>query len=592
MKKIIAMLMSFSLILSVITVSAIEYPQKFYDVAKDHWAFEQIAELTNRGVINGYTDGSFKPNNTVTRAEWAKIMVGTAGIPVTDTTPYFSDTQNHWALSYINAAKPYLTAYADGTYRPDQAIVREDVTMAMVRLKGYDLSAVDFSVLSKFTDMDSVSNNIKTYVAIAVEKGLISGYEDNTFRGQATLTRAEAATLLWRAFQLGNNDKVTDVIADNSQQTTSPSHTVTPTPDTKPSTPPAQKPKETQNQTPDAKTENKPENREPIEEQPPEEPPAPKKYSVETIAKPSAVRSMVIDASGDIYYLSKNQIKKIENGKETTLALDLSTEIVESEAAQLSGIQPDSFYGATITALESDRPIRFQDPELQFLSYDAANDTIYVTAYCKTNSKTSYKTYTLIGVWNIAEPSEPVATQYFNHDAYASPVERYTPQHNFHSVVNRSNIIFYGYSYGGNPPFCSINLTTGIANEYSEGVSTHDCDTFGILNGNLCVLNGSDDTIMQYQVGQKEFKNIYLDGSVSLRNMQSAVAHDNAFYCIKDSNVYQINAQGTIQLFVDSAEVDFLDGLPIESVGEMAFDPDGNLVFHDTKNGVIRRINI
>ena len=96
----------------------------------------------------------------------------------------------------------------DCTFRPDQAAVREDVTLSMVKLKGYDVSNVDYSYLSQFTDTNSISNSLKAYVAVAVEKDLISGFDDGTFRGQDTLTRAEAATLLWRAFQYGNDNKV------------------------------------------------------------------------------------------------------------------------------------------------------------------------------------------------------------------------------------------------------------------------------------------------------------------------------------------------------------------------------------------------
>lgn len=216
MKKLTTLLLTLAMLVSISTTSlAVDtpsksYPQRFYDVPKDHWAFEYIAELVDRGVLAGYEDGSFKPEGTVSRAEFAKIMVGAAGVPTNDNSVYFSDMQNHWAIPYVNAAKDYLTAYADNTYRPNQAAVREDVTMAMVKLKGYDVSNVDFSYLSDFTDTDSISNSVKKYVAVAVEKDLISGFEDNTFRGQATLTRAEAATLLWRAFQYGNDNKITD----------------------------------------------------------------------------------------------------------------------------------------------------------------------------------------------------------------------------------------------------------------------------------------------------------------------------------------------------------------------------------------------
>lgn len=210
MKKFISVL-TVALVFTTSTAFAKEYPQKFWDVPKDYWAFEYIADLADRNVINGYEDGAFKPEKTVSRSEWAKIMVDAAGVQVSDNALYFTDMSGHWANKYVNAAKNYLTGYADGSYRPDQAAVREDVTVAMVRLKGYDLSEVDYSYLNNFRDVDSISNYAKGYVAVAVKNNLISGFEDNTFRGQATLTRAEAATLLYRAFQHGNADKTTSV---------------------------------------------------------------------------------------------------------------------------------------------------------------------------------------------------------------------------------------------------------------------------------------------------------------------------------------------------------------------------------------------
>ncbi len=230
-KKAISIIISITTLLSLFSiVTAKEYPQKFWDVSKDHWAFTYIADLADRGVINGYEDGSFKPERTVTRAEWSKIMVDAAGVQSNDNAVYFTDMKNHWANKYVNSAKKYLTGYTDGTFRPEQAAVREDVTVAMVRLKGYDLSDVDYLYLANFTDFDSISNYAKGYVAVAVQNNLISGFEDNTFRGQATLTRAEAATLLYRAFQHGNADKIVNtptepIVTDSPGASSGPSST-------------------------------------------------------------------------------------------------------------------------------------------------------------------------------------------------------------------------------------------------------------------------------------------------------------------------------------------------------------------------------
>lgn len=211
-KRVVSCLVVFTLI--GVNVFAKEYKQRYWDVDKNHWAFGYIADLSDRNVINGYEDGSFRPEHTVTRAEWSKIMTEAAGIVSADSRLYYTDVDGHWALKYINAARGYVTSYSDGTFRPDQAITREDVTVALVRLKGYSTADVDYSYIADFKDVDSLSNFAKVFVAVAVEKGLISGYEDKTFRGQGTLTRAEAATLLYRAFQMGSDNKVTKTVEE------------------------------------------------------------------------------------------------------------------------------------------------------------------------------------------------------------------------------------------------------------------------------------------------------------------------------------------------------------------------------------------
>ena len=338
MKKLLALLLSVTMLCGSAATALAEnkdYPQRFYDVPKDHWAFEYIAELVDRGVIAGYEDGSFRPSSTVTRAEFAKIMVCAASVPTTDNNVYFTDMQGHWAVPYVNAAENYLTAYSDNTYRPDQAAVREDVTMAMVRLKGYDVSNVDFSYLSGFTDTDSISNNIKAYVAVAVEKGLISGFEDNTFRGQGTLTRAEAATLLWKAFQYGSDNKVIDTPTEIAEPITAADNTVettktTPKPTAKPTPKPTEKPEPTEKPTPE----------------PTEEPtPTPKPYSVDTIAKANVENSysFTFDNDDTIYYIDGSEICSLDiDSGSTDVIADLDDLTVDNDEMTLSDFEASS----------------------------------------------------------------------------------------------------------------------------------------------------------------------------------------------------------------------------------------------------------
>jgi len=112
---------------------------RYPDVHEDDWYYVAICTLTNGGLIEGYPDGTFKPDNPITRAELATIICrfdekyGT--LPITEG---FEDVEGHWAESYVEfaATRRYVVGYPDGTFRPDQPITRaETVTMVNRCLK-------------------------------------------------------------------------------------------------------------------------------------------------------------------------------------------------------------------------------------------------------------------------------------------------------------------------------------------------------------------------------------------------------------------------------------------------------------------------
>ena len=215
MKKIVAVILAVSTILANSVVFADDSSKRFNDVDSNDWAFEYITELSNRGVINGYDDGSFKPSKTVSRAEWAKMMVDAVGLPTADNNVYFADMADHWANKYVNAARDCLKEYSDGTFRPDQAITREEVTVAIIKIMGFDLSVVDslneWEEKDSFSDIDSMSDVSKACVELAAYSGLVSGYVDGTFRGNNSLSRSEATAFICRAFIYADEKLVSNV---------------------------------------------------------------------------------------------------------------------------------------------------------------------------------------------------------------------------------------------------------------------------------------------------------------------------------------------------------------------------------------------
>ena len=104
----------------------------FSDVKKRDWYNQAISTMAAMGIVGGYPDGSFQPNAPITRAEFAAIAVRFDQIEATDDTP-FTDIANHWAWQDIAraASEGWVAGYEDGTFRPDNSITRAE-TMAII----------------------------------------------------------------------------------------------------------------------------------------------------------------------------------------------------------------------------------------------------------------------------------------------------------------------------------------------------------------------------------------------------------------------------------------------------------------------------
>ncbi len=102
----------------------------FSDV-DDEWFSSAVSTLTKIGILSGYEDGSFRPNQPITRAEMAKIIAKFADL--TDTQKTFTDIKGHWAQSYIElaAGNGWINGYEDGSFRPQSKITRAE-TVAMI----------------------------------------------------------------------------------------------------------------------------------------------------------------------------------------------------------------------------------------------------------------------------------------------------------------------------------------------------------------------------------------------------------------------------------------------------------------------------
>lgn len=130
----------------------------FTDVKAGMWCNRAIATLTNMGIIKGYTDGSFQPNKSITRAELATIIARFAKLDVNTKT--FSDITGHWAQKSIElaAGNGWINGYTDGTFRPNKSIIRAE-TFAMIN-RVLDRQTENVSDLLPTSEMNMWSDNL------------------------------------------------------------------------------------------------------------------------------------------------------------------------------------------------------------------------------------------------------------------------------------------------------------------------------------------------------------------------------------------------------------------------------------------------
>jgi rhamnogalacturonan endolyase len=169
----------------------------FTDI-EGHWAKDYIVEMYKAGVINGMTETTFVPDSSVTKGQFVKLIVAALGLEVgTD------GTDIHWAVPYVTAAKganlindAIAVATKDDLETP---ITREEMASMVASAAKYKNVTVP-EAKSEFTDAASISAWATSDVDAAVALGIVTGFEDNSFKPAEGATRGQAATMLSRLF--------------------------------------------------------------------------------------------------------------------------------------------------------------------------------------------------------------------------------------------------------------------------------------------------------------------------------------------------------------------------------------------------------
>ena len=154
-----------------------------------------LDKMVNWGFMRGDIQGNLRPDNNITRAEFANILANLLSQPAETPESPFSDVkEGDWYYSAVTKLLAYGVVSEDETFRPSQNITRQDaMTMAG---RAFRITSANDEVLDKFSDGDQVAAYAQASVTGFVEKGYLGGYPDGTLRPLANITRAESVKLL------------------------------------------------------------------------------------------------------------------------------------------------------------------------------------------------------------------------------------------------------------------------------------------------------------------------------------------------------------------------------------------------------------
>jgi len=182
------------ILLSSMLVFGVAHALAYSDVSSGDWFYDPVSELSEKKFILGYPDGTYKPNNPITRAEFATIIARVLDLDPDDTS--FKDTGKHWAKNYIGAvaSAEIMIGYPDGSFKPNNNITRAEVATAIVRAFLFDETSAEYVPFK-----DTASHWAIDEIKIANQNGVINGYPENLFKPNANASRAEVAAMVSRA---------------------------------------------------------------------------------------------------------------------------------------------------------------------------------------------------------------------------------------------------------------------------------------------------------------------------------------------------------------------------------------------------------
>lgn len=191
MRKIIALVISCLIIMS---GAATVYGTEYTDVKANNWAHEAVKAMSDRSIIKGYPNGSFLPNNTITYGEFIKMaLIAGTGADVGNAK------SGNWASNYYDKALElkYFTTHDIDKSQLKFEITRAHMALILSSILG-DVKVENYDEIQKGIKDITFQTKYEYDITKAYATGILTGYTDNTFRPDKTLSRAESATVIYR----------------------------------------------------------------------------------------------------------------------------------------------------------------------------------------------------------------------------------------------------------------------------------------------------------------------------------------------------------------------------------------------------------
>ena len=177
----------------------------------NHWAKEVIEKLVAKKIVLGYEDGTYKPQNDITRAEFITLVNKALELEEKAEIDFSDVTEEDWYFAEVSkaVAAGYIAGYADGTMQPNKPISRQEAAKVMVAAfdTKEEVEKNNENKAEEFTDADKISDWANEYVTEAKAKGYITGFEDGSFAPLDNILRGETAQLLVNVLSMDEEEQ-------------------------------------------------------------------------------------------------------------------------------------------------------------------------------------------------------------------------------------------------------------------------------------------------------------------------------------------------------------------------------------------------